>query len=254
VKLFGRDLGTVLGAAFESRHYIAAANMLRVYKHPAQLYARYLFGAGAYPAVVDVRTPTGWLSVNVYSHHDVLTVNEIFCRGDYRATEQDRVFVDFGSNIGISAAFFLTRGPEGFAYLFEPLPQNTARLTANLERFEGRYALAEVAVGTQAGQVDFGWEDSGRYGGVGQKTGRYISVKCLDSNRVLDEIIQRHGRIDVLKIDIETLEKAVTERIPPELARHIGRIYAETSFERNPFPATHTYRQYGPIATFLRRP
>ncbi|MGH8255938.1 MAG: FkbM family methyltransferase [Steroidobacteraceae bacterium] len=251
MKTLTRKLSTILSAPFHSRNYVAAANMLRIYEKPWDAYARYLLGSGSYPAVIRTRTPTGALPLTVWSAHDVLTVNEIFCRHDYPARREDSVFVDFGSNIGISGAYFLSRGPNSFAYLFEPLPQNIDRLRHNLRGFEERYSLEVAAVGLQRGEVQFGYEETGRYGGIGRNTGRYVSVPCLDSNEVLTTILARHGHIDVLKIDIETLERQVTERIPLEMRRQIARIYVEHPFTGNPLSETHTYRQYSLVAQFF---
>ena len=44
--------------------------------------------------------------------------------------------VDFGSNIGISALYFLTRNPSVQVYLFEPVPSNIERLRENLKGYE----------------------------------------------------------------------------------------------------------------------
>lgn len=249
----GRSVRTLLAAPFQGRHYVAAANMLRTYARPGDAFARYLLRRGAYPAAVRLRTPLGPIDLTLHSHHDVLTVNEIFCRRDYPASAAERVVVDFGSNIGVSAAWFLTRTPEAFAYLFEPLPRNAERLRRNLAPFEGRYRLAEVAVGVTSGAVDFGVEDSGRYGGIGVPTGRSIRVLCRDANDVLGEILREHPRIDVLKIDIETMERELVERLPAETRRRIEKIYVESWFDANPLAATHAYRQYGSIAQFRRR-
>jgi FkbM family methyltransferase len=224
--------------------------MLRVYHRPIDAYGRYLLRRGAYPERIALRTPIGDIELSLYSHDDILTVNEIFCRQDYPATEEDRVFVDFGSNIGVSAAYFLTRGSAGFAYLYEPVPRNVARLRDNLAFLEGRFALEETAVGSGAGVVRFGIEKTGRYGGIGVQTGQAIEVCCLDSNDVLRTIIARHGRIDVLKVDIEGLEGEVVRRIPTELRPKIHRIYAEWTFSDNPMVGTHRHRQTGPIASF----
>ncbi len=253
MKIGNRELGVVLSALFERRHYLAARNMLRVYRNPADAFGRYLLGRGEYPACVVVNTPAGPLTLTVYSHHDILTVNEVFCRLDYLVTAQDRVIVDFGSNIGISAAYFLTSAPDSFVYLYEPLQSNIHRLRDNLRPLEGRYALREVAVGPADGEVEFGWEETGRYGGIGLKTGDYVSVTCRDSNRILEEIIARHGRIDILKVDIETLERQVTERISVVIARNIGRLYVEYTFDSNPLERTHSYRQYGSVAQFVNK-
>jgi FkbM family methyltransferase len=253
MKIGNRNIGAVLSALSEKRHYLAARNMLRVYRQPVDAFGRYVLGRGQYPADLRINTPAGPVSLTVYSYHDILTVNEIFCRLDYPAGGEDRVIVDFGSNIGISAAYFLTSAPDSFVYLFEPLPVNIARLRANLGPFETRYALQEIAVGEVDGEVEFGWEETGRYGGVGMKTGRYVSVPCRDSNRIFEEIIARHGRIDILKIDIEGLERQVTERIPVEIARKVARIYVECTFDANPMDRTHTYRQYGTVAQFVNK-
>jgi hypothetical protein len=110
--------------------------------------------------------------------------------------------------------------------------------------------LSEVAVGLAEGEVEFGWEESGRYGGVGRTTGQFISVKCVDSNKVLEAIVARHGRIDVLKIDIETLEESVTARIPIEIAKNIRKIFVEYAFASNPLKRTHRMTQYGSVAQF----
>ncbi|HXE08549.1 MAG TPA: FkbM family methyltransferase [Acidobacteriaceae bacterium] len=243
-------MGTIAKASFERRHLNAAINMFRRYPYPADVFNRYFFMRGTYPAAIPVNTPAGRILLNVYSQHDILTINEIFCRLDYRADDSDEIVVDFGSNIGISAAYFLTTSPASHTYLFEPLISNVERLHKNLAPYQGRYTLTEAAVGTTNGQVEFGWEESGRYGGVGMATGNYISVRCIDSNEILQTIVEKHGRIDILKIDIETLEEAVTTRIPVETARKIKKVYVEFPFSSNPLERTHSHIQYGSVAQF----
>jgi FkbM family methyltransferase len=253
MRLAGRSAKKLLNAALQKRHYVAATNIMRFCEHPTDLFKRYLFGHGAYPAQINVRTPIGIVPLQVYSHDDVLTLNETFCRHDYLADADDRIIVDFGSNIGISAAYFLSRSPEAFVHLYEPLPQNTDRLRANLAQFSGRYELSPIAVGVVEGSVEFGWEPTGRYGGVGQKTGNYIHVPCRRANDVLAELIERHGGIDILKIDIETLEDAVTRGIPPRMATRINKIFVEYGFSDNPLAQTHELVRYGEISQFFNK-
>ena len=128
--------------------------------------------------------------------------------------ETRATIVDFGSNIGISAAFFLSAAEKSFCYLFEPLPTNILRLRQNLAGFDPRYKLENVAVALNDGQENFGYEETGRYGGIGVRTGSYIRVPCLNAIRVLAEIINKHGSIDILKIDIEALESEILDAIP----------------------------------------
>lgn len=253
MRIGNRGMDQVLAAVADWRHYRAAMNMLRVYQDPPDAFLRYLLNRGGYPKIVSLNTPLGKLELTAYTQDDILTINEIFCREDYPVDPDDAVFVDFGSNIGVSAAYFLTRNPHAHAYLFEPLPQNVERLRANLVPFAGRYTLNEVGVGLVSGKARFGWEDTGRYGGINQPTGKYIEIDCVDSNEPLRTIIERHSEIDVLKIDIETLERPVTERIPADLLPHIKSLYVEYGFDENPLRRTHTMRHYGSITQFIRR-
>lgn len=254
VQLGGRDVGTVAKSLVERRHYHAALKMVRLYEQPAQMFRRYLTEGGDYPFTARVKTPSGWLNLQLFTPHDVLTVNEIFCREDYLAESDDTIVVDFGSNIGISAAYFLSRGPNVHTYLFEPLPANVERLQTNLAKFGDRYTLEQVAVGPADGEVEFGWEETGRYGGVGAATGHSIVVASRNSTSILDGVISRHGRIDVLKVDIEGLEEAVITGIPSTLARHIRKLYVEYVFDDNPLADTHSLTHYGQIAQFTRLP
>lgn len=247
----GRDLTKIADAVMRRRNYTAALNMARLYQHPVNMFHRYLTRGGEYPYTVRVQTPQSEVALRLYSPDDLLTVNEVFCRDDYHADVSDKVIVDFGSNIGVSAAYFLTRTPSAFTYLFEPLPSNVARLHDNLRPFDGRYELREVAVGVADGDVDFGWEESGRYGGVNNTDlGHTLTVSCVNSRTVLEDVIAKHGRVDILKVDIEGLEEAVIRNIPVELARKIKKLYVEAIFETNPLAETHSLVHYGGIAQF----
>ena len=188
---------------------------------------RYFFGWGSYPWRCRVRTPQGEVAPTLYSHHDMWTVNEVFCREDYAAGPALGAVVDIGSNIGISALYFLTRGPGARCYLYEPVPDNVERLHANLEAFGDRYELTEAAVAERSGKVSFGVESTGRYGGIGQELEGRIEVDCLEVNQVLQGVLEREPAIDVLKLDTEGLELATVRAIRPDLLRRIRVIYFE---------------------------
>jgi FkbM family methyltransferase len=234
-----RTPGVILRALFERRHYVAAANALAKVDAPVDFLKRYVTNGGTYPADITVRTPMGPITLATYSPDDVQTINEIFLRGDYDAPDDGQVVVDFGSNIGISAAFFLSRRADAVIYCHEPVPRNIERLKHNLAQFGSRVTLAETAVGLENGLVQFGWEPTGRYGGVGRE--------------VLAAIIAKHGRINTLKIDIETLEAAVTSRIPPELSDRIDNVVVEYPFETNPLSATHVMERRHFVTLFRHR-
>jgi FkbM family methyltransferase len=255
MKIGNRHLWTITGAVLQRRHYMALANMFRLADSPVKRLLQYLFRTGEYPQNMVVKTANQPVSISLYCHDDLLTLNEIFFRKDYATANppNPRVIVDFGSNIGISAAFFLSEYQNAFAYLFEPLPQNIERLRQQLSVFEGRYKLDTRAVAPKAGVAEFGWEPTGRYGGIGRPTVQTMEVRCVSANEALSEIIRQHGHVDILKVDIESLEQEIVAAIPAALMCAISTIYVETKFTSNPHARTHFLRQRGPISEFTLR-
>jgi FkbM family methyltransferase len=225
----GRPISTVMASVVHGRNYRALINMFRVCPDPFDALRRYVSVSGAYPCTMRLRTPTGLVSPTLYSPSDMRTVNEIFCRKDYACEEQVKIVVDIGSNIGISALYFLTRYPSCTCYLYEPDPRNVQRLTHNLRAFQGRFVLTEAAVADRAGTFDFGIDETGRHGGLGINTGRSIKVRCLSINEVLAEVLQREGEIDLLKLDIEGAEEDTVAAIDEQYLRSIRVIHYESS-------------------------
>lgn len=228
MRINDRDLKDIATFLFRKRNYVAFANMVRLYPRFPYAFVRYLLNRGSYPYKIKIRTPLGMVSPTLYSYHDLLTVNEIFCRQDYKASRDVKAVVDIGSNIGISALYFLTRNKEARCYLFEPAPANIAKLEKNLEAFAGRFVLRQAAVADQAGALDFGVEPTGRYGGLGVRTPTVIQVQCLHINDVLKQVLQTEPRVDILKMDIEGAEVATVNAIDEKYLPKIATLYYET--------------------------
>jgi len=252
-KLFGRDAKYVTKALLSARHYQAMLRIGANFERPAQTWWNYITRSGSYPDDYRVRTPVGPVTLRLYSVDDLLTLNEVFARNDYEADGKDQVIVDAGSNIGVSVAYFLSRSPSSFVYAYEPVPVNIKRFEDNLRGFDGRYRLHANAIGTEAGRVTFGVESTGRYGGVGIKTGESIEVECLSCNEVLEALVKKHGTIDIFKADIEGYEEKVLRGIGASLRRRIRKIFVEWTFTENPISDTHHYRQFGNVAQFRLR-
>ena len=140
-------------ALFKKSFYLAFVNIFIYFQSPLKVLVRYVFEVGYYPCQFFIRTPLGLQSATAFSHHDLITFIEWFGKLDYRAPNDISVVVDFGSNIGISALYFLTRNPYIKVYLFEPVPLNVSRLRKNLKGFEKRYKLRELAVGIEEGSL-----------------------------------------------------------------------------------------------------
>lgn len=248
-----RSIKRIVRAAVQSQHYVAFANMFRVYRDVPDGIMRYLFGRGTYPATIGVKTPIGVVHVQLYSHHDMLTVNEVFCRNDYISGRELSVVVDIGANIGISVLYFLTRNTQARCYAFEPDPRNVSRLRRQLGAFEGRYILTECAIADREGQVVFGVEASGRYGGIGVSTGQDIVVQCRHINSVLAEVMAKEGVVDLVKIDTEGVEIATVKAMNTAFLAGIRRIFIEAFPEEDLLPNAFTQRQRGAISRLTNR-
>jgi FkbM family methyltransferase len=222
-----RPLGFIAREAVRPSNWAALARMPRRYRHPFDAARRYFTPGGAYPHRCEIRTPLGIVAPTLHSQHDMITVNEIFCREDYRVGEEAQVVVDVGSNIGISALYFLTRSARTRAWLYEPVPRNTERLRENLSGFEGRWRLDEVAVADRSGEESFSIEPTGRYGGLGSGHGEEITARVRHVDDVLGEVLEAEGRIDVLKIDTEGVEARTLAAASSELLSRVGVIFAE---------------------------
>ena len=237
-------------ALFKKSFYLAFINILIYFKSPLKVLIRYVFEVGNYPQQFYVDTPLGVQEITAFSHHDLITLVECFGKLDYRVPKDVSVVVDFGSNIGVSALYFLTRNASVKVYLFEPVPRNLQRLKENLKGFEKRYVLSECAIGVEGGKLDFACEDTGRYGGLMKEsaehfpqwpTNKVIQVQVLPANYSLGEILKNHQYIDIVKIDVEGYENKILSHLRTDIFLRIGRIYAETE-DDNEIPGF--FREY----------
>lgn len=225
--LGGRPVGFVARNVAQPRNYLALANMVRRYRRPLQAGARYFTGRGAYPARVAVRTPSGTLRPMLWSAHDMITLNEMFCREDYRVLEAPRLVVDIGSNIGLSALYFMSRGHGVRCHLYEPVARNVERLRANLSDFEDHYEVEQLAVADFAGESAFGLEETGRYGGLGGNLSDITTVRVAHIDTVLEHALAVADTISVLKIDVEGHEARLLAAARADLLARVEMIYVE---------------------------
>jgi FkbM family methyltransferase len=180
---------------------------------------------------MNLSSPIGHLKINLYHFHDLLTLNEVFFREDYSVASFANLqcVVDIGSNIGISLCYFLSQNHTVRAYGFEPLPVNLHKLHSLMKanQLHQRVEVTEKAISNFLGRTSFAIEPTGRYGGIGAPYEDQIEVECLPINHILETVLAKEARINVLKIDTEGSERTIIESINPLLAKKIDLIYAE---------------------------
>ena len=187
---------------------------MRVFDEPGAAFLRYVTNRGTYPWRPTLKTPLGRVEVTLADRHDLLTLNEIFCRRDYGSTAH-RTVVDIGANVGFASLFFLTRGQQTRVWAFEPDPANVERFRENLSGFEDRYTLLEVAVtAVETSTVRF--VTAGRYGHVAGVSEVGIDVPAISIARAVRDIARTAGPIDLVKIDTEGTESELLAAIPPD--------------------------------------
>jgi len=214
-RVFDRDPRWIAQAPFQRRHWRALAGIIRTFDQPAEALRRYLSNSGSYPWRPQLHTPIGPVSPLLVTRHDLLTVNEVFCRRDYGRGPYDTV-VDIGANIGLASLYFLTRSPSTRVWAFEPDPANVAQLRANLAGFEDRYDLTEAAVvADDSASVRFTFD--GRYGHLAATHEPGADVPAVNIATVLRAIAEEVGRIDLVKIDTEGSENPLAAAIPENL-------------------------------------
>ncbi len=242
---YKRPLKNIFLAAFQKRNFVGLYNILTHFEHPIGALFRYFFHCGNYPMKINIRNKKSWLSFDLETPDTELTLIEIFCQKDYPANESDRVIVDIGSNVGISAIWFLTCSTNSYLYLVEPDPKNINKLKNNLVKYKDRYKLKEIAVSDFSGSAEFSVEPTGRYGGLGQERKEKIKVEVVHINSLLEEIIEKHHQIDILKIDTEGQERKILKAIDNRYLNKIRKIYLDEFMTKSEMPKNFNYKQYG---------
>jgi FkbM family methyltransferase len=228
-----RPIGLILRTAADPAHLRGLARAFRVYEQPVRALARYVTARGGYPWVARLHTPLGPRPVRCRSWHDVVTVHEIFARRDYAVVAAPATMLDCGANIGVASLWALTSRPDARVRCVEPVESNLDELRRTLAGLEGRYELEPVAVAAESGEVDFGVDRAGRYGGIGRDTGHTIRTRARAIAELVDECVERWGRIGLLKLDVEGAEIPILRALDRERLERVDAIAVE---HQHPLP------------------
>jgi FkbM family methyltransferase len=222
-----RSSGDIAWVLRQKETYTALLRALWVLESPLSLIRDEVIARSLRRRDIMVRTPVGRTPIRLNSPVDLSTVFGVFCRDDYSVGSQLKVAMDIGANIGVATLYFLTRNSTSVVYAYEPVPRNADSLLFNVAPFTSRCVVSRIAVGVQSGEVDFGVEPTGKFGGISAPHAERIKVPCAAINEILERVLSMHCEIDCLKIDVEGTERQTLAAIEPEFWKRIGRIYAE---------------------------
>lgn len=151
------------------------------------------------------------------------------------------IALDCGANIGNVAIPLAATGAHVYAY--EPDPFAYDQICRRVTSMEN-VVIKNAAVGVENGTIQLmrpaNFDDNPRGGSVKStviKGGRNINenadslikVKLIDLTEVIRSLVDQHGRIAFLKMDIEGAELEILEKmLEKNLFQHIGLTVAET--------------------------
>jgi FkbM family methyltransferase len=252
MKIGKRDLNTLIQRVIDPSSYQSIPEFFNVYQNPIQAMYEEFFSLGTYPRKVDLKTPTGNYSVKLFSLSDFSTLNLIFCRQDYYIPDNLGVVVDIGSNIGLSTFYWLTRNTKSVVYCYEPSPISFNRLVDNLKDFEGRYFPYQAAVSDFSGVANLGIEESGVYSSLDLESERSVECQVIHINNLLEDILSKHQKIDVLKIDSEGHEIRTIAAIDKSFWKHIQCINTDCKGASSYIPEDFKYSTLASAERFYR--
>lgn len=122
---------------------------------------------------------------------------------------QPRTILDIGANIGITSVYFADRFPQAAIYCVEPMPDNYAILSKNIERLPDARGF-QVALGKEAGLFPiYPSEQPLNFGGFsffeeGSDKRQGINVEMRQTSTFLSDIGLH--QVDLIKIDTEGSE------------------------------------------------
>lgn len=248
-----RAVRHILRAPTQRQYWRLYLNIFRLFRQPIRAAIYYTLAVGRFPSQWTVRTPGSDVTAQLYSVDDLVTLVECFAKIDYPVKGTERVIVDFGSNIGLSALYFLSHAPRSHIFLYEPVPDNVKRLRENLRDFGSRITLSEVAVGTTDDTVQFRIEPTGRYGRFAgddsHDGGAFITVRMVRASSVLERIRAEVGKIDILKLDVEGLEGDILRSLQVDGLAGVPTIYADIFRDPIQLPG-YRRTQQGLVARF----
>jgi FkbM family methyltransferase len=207
------------------------------------------------PTTVTLRPFAG----DLFVLYEVLAFNVYHIAPSLLPTDNVRVIIDCGANIGITSLFLAARYPGAMILSVEPHPDNFALLKINVTEIPRILPIQACITGTPQKAVRF-TADQAAWGNRIATDGDGILVPAI----TIEELCNQNGieKVDLLKLDIEGAEEEVLEhgtflaRIENIIAELHGH-YGFQSFQRDIASYGFVAQQGRPPDTYMvtaRRP
>ena len=182
---------------------------------------------------INVRTPIGNVKIKMRNRESARTLYSIFIRKDYPLDKKVHHIIDLGSNIGISAIYFLTRNKQNSASLYEADPRNLSYLKENLAPYIKRSNIQNIAVNSSIKDktIDFFITDCGKYSSLIYSENfkqTKIKVNSISLNKILEEQCNKYKYSDIiLKVDLEGIEMEIIKTVNFDNYKNISKLIIE---------------------------
>jgi FkbM family methyltransferase len=156
------------------------------------------------PTTVTLRPFAG----DLFVLYEVLAFNAYHIAPSLLPTDNVRVVVDCGANIGITSLFLAARYPSATILSVEPHPENFALLKTNVAQVPRILPIRACVTGASQRAVAFTTDQAG-WGNRIATDDHGVLVPAI----TIEELCKQHGveKIDLLKLDIEGAEEQVLE-------------------------------------------
>ena len=248
IKIGKRPLTEVINRVFRKEIFEIIKNFFIVHKNPILTMYEEFFTKGKYPRLI--KTKIG-VKIKLFSYGDLSTFNLVFCRQDYLADNEINTVLDIGSNIGITANYWLFKNPKVKIFCYEPSKKNFTRLIENTKKFKKNIELKQKAVSNFNGYSKLYRSETGVNDSIIDRVSKdFDKVKVIKINDILKNFFIKFNNLDILKIDTEGCEREILKSIDKKYFKKIRIINIEGNNYNNIIPKYFKYSFNSSVSRF----